>query len=152
MIVYYVVILKSFPIHRYLDLCLTQNIFFPCSGIHVDSPPTTPTLTTSYAHGTTNASLVHTTVGETLLRTVERWPDREAMAFLEGGVRKTFAEFQQEVSLFLKVYCRCYSEPQQMKVNSTIIATSVLFFSVFTTEVRCKIILVHGQIYEKITG
>uniref|UniRef100_A0A8C4DG91 Medium-chain acyl-CoA ligase ACSF2, mitochondrial n=1 Tax=Dicentrarchus labrax TaxID=13489 RepID=A0A8C4DG91_DICLA len=66
-------------------------------GIHVDSPPTIPTLTTSYAHGTSTTSLLHTTVGETLLRTVERWPDREAMAFLEGGVRKTFAQFQQDV-------------------------------------------------------
>ncbi|XP_035527420.1 medium-chain acyl-CoA ligase ACSF2, mitochondrial [Morone saxatilis] len=66
-------------------------------GIHVDSPPTIPTLTTSYAHGTSSTSLLHTTVGETLLRTVERWPDREAVAFMEGGVRKTFAQFQQDV-------------------------------------------------------
>uniref|UniRef100_A0A671YHL5 Medium-chain acyl-CoA ligase ACSF2, mitochondrial n=1 Tax=Sparus aurata TaxID=8175 RepID=A0A671YHL5_SPAAU len=66
-------------------------------GIHVDSPPTIPTLTTSYAHGTSSTTLLHYTVGETLQRAVERWPDREAMAFLEQGVRKTFAEFQQDV-------------------------------------------------------
>lgn len=29
------------------------------------------------------------------------------MAFLQDGVRKTFAQFQQDVSLFLKVYCVC---------------------------------------------
>ncbi|XP_067432165.1 medium-chain acyl-CoA ligase ACSF2, mitochondrial [Thunnus thynnus] len=66
-------------------------------GIHVDYPPIIPTLTTSYAHGTSSSTLLHTTVGETLLKTVERWPDREAMAFLHDGVRKTFAQFQQDV-------------------------------------------------------
>nr|XP_033466969.1 medium-chain acyl-CoA ligase ACSF2, mitochondrial [Epinephelus lanceolatus] len=65
--------------------------------IHVDSPPVVPTLTTSYVHGTSSTSLLHTTVGESLLRTVERWPDQQAMAFLQDGVRKTFAQFQQDV-------------------------------------------------------
>ncbi|KAG7507309.1 acyl-CoA synthetase family member 2, mitochondrial-like [Solea senegalensis] len=66
-------------------------------GIHVDSPPIIPTLTTSYAHGTSSTSLLHTTIAESLLRTVERIPDREAMAFLQDGVRKTFAQFQHDV-------------------------------------------------------
>ncbi|KAK5600783.1 Acyl-CoA synthetase member 2 mitochondrial, partial [Crenichthys baileyi] len=66
-------------------------------GIHVDSPPVIPTLTTSYVHGTSSTSLLHDTVAEALLKTVERWPDREAVAFLQDGVRKTFAEFQQDV-------------------------------------------------------
>ncbi|XP_075950302.1 medium-chain acyl-CoA ligase ACSF2, mitochondrial [Anarhichas minor] len=66
-------------------------------GIHVESPPITPTLTTSYAHGTSSTSLLHTTVGESLLQTVERWPDREAVIFLQDGVRKTFAQLQQDV-------------------------------------------------------
>ncbi|XP_042363382.1 medium-chain acyl-CoA ligase ACSF2, mitochondrial [Plectropomus leopardus] len=66
-------------------------------GIHVDSLPVVPTLTTSYAHGTSSKPLLHMTVGETLLRTVERWPDREALVFLQDGVRKTFAQFQQDV-------------------------------------------------------
>uniref|UniRef100_A0A3Q3LCV5 Medium-chain acyl-CoA ligase ACSF2, mitochondrial n=1 Tax=Mastacembelus armatus TaxID=205130 RepID=A0A3Q3LCV5_9TELE len=70
---------------------------FPCSGIHVDSPPIIPTLTTSYAHGTSSTSLLSATLGECLLRTVERWPDREAVVFVQDGVRKTFAQFQQEV-------------------------------------------------------
>uniref|UniRef100_A0A8D3CVJ6 Medium-chain acyl-CoA ligase ACSF2, mitochondrial n=1 Tax=Scophthalmus maximus TaxID=52904 RepID=A0A8D3CVJ6_SCOMX len=66
-------------------------------GIHVDSAPIMPVLTTSYAHGTSSTPLRHTTIAESLLRTVERWPDREAMAFLQDGVRKTFAEFQKDV-------------------------------------------------------
>jgi len=66
-------------------------------GIHVDSPPIVPTLTTSYAHGTSSTSLLHTTVAESLLRTVERWPDKEAVVFVQDGIRKTFAQFQQDV-------------------------------------------------------
>ncbi|KAM6896942.1 medium-chain acyl-CoA ligase ACSF2, mitochondrial [Xenentodon cancila] len=66
-------------------------------SIHVDFPPVIPTLTTSYAHGTSSTSLLHDTVGEALQKTVERWPDREAMVFLQDGVRKTFAQFQQDV-------------------------------------------------------
>ncbi|KAM6899005.1 medium-chain acyl-CoA ligase ACSF2, mitochondrial [Lycodopsis pacificus] len=66
-------------------------------GIHVESPPIIPTLTTSYAHGTSSISLLHTTIGESLLQTVERWPDREAVIFLQDGVRKTFSQLQQDV-------------------------------------------------------
>ncbi|XP_072312952.1 medium-chain acyl-CoA ligase ACSF2, mitochondrial isoform X1 [Eucyclogobius newberryi] len=65
--------------------------------IHVDSPPLIPTLTTSYAHGTSSVSLLHATIPEVLLSTVERVPDREAVAFLKDGVRKTFAQFQEDV-------------------------------------------------------
>uniref|UniRef100_A0AAX7UV96 Medium-chain acyl-CoA ligase ACSF2, mitochondrial n=1 Tax=Astatotilapia calliptera TaxID=8154 RepID=A0AAX7UV96_ASTCA len=50
-----------------------------------------------YVHGTSSTSLLHMTVAESLQRSVERWPDREAMAFLQDGVRKTFAQFQQDV-------------------------------------------------------
>lgn len=88
-------------------VCAWNHLLFLCSGIHVDYLPTIPTLTTSYAHGTSSTSLLHTTIGESLLKTVERWPDREAVVFLEDGVRKTFAQLQQDVSLFLKVYCLC---------------------------------------------
>ncbi|KAM4524765.1 medium-chain acyl-CoA ligase ACSF2, mitochondrial [Odontesthes bonariensis] len=77
----------------------TRQPGFPAAArwIHVDYPPIVPTLTTSYAHGTSSTSMLHYTVGEMLQKTVERWPDREAMAFLESGVRKTFAQFQQDV-------------------------------------------------------
>uniref|UniRef100_A0A3Q3VKZ3 Medium-chain acyl-CoA ligase ACSF2, mitochondrial n=1 Tax=Mola mola TaxID=94237 RepID=A0A3Q3VKZ3_MOLML len=67
------------------------------TGIHVDSPPIVPTLTTSYAHGTSTTPFSIRTVGESLLRTVERFPDREAVVFPEDGVRKTFAQLQQDV-------------------------------------------------------
>ncbi|XP_034563362.1 medium-chain acyl-CoA ligase ACSF2, mitochondrial [Notolabrus celidotus] len=66
-------------------------------GIHVDSPPNIPTLTTSYAHGTSSSPLVHYTIAEALQRTVDRVPDREAVVFVQDGVRKTFAEFQLDV-------------------------------------------------------
>ncbi|KAL6094481.1 acsf2 [Pungitius sinensis] len=66
-------------------------------GIHVDSPPISPTLTSSYAHGTSSTSLLNTTVGGALLRTAERWPDREAVIFVKDRVRKTFAQLQQDV-------------------------------------------------------
>ncbi|KAM3859616.1 medium-chain acyl-CoA ligase ACSF2, mitochondrial [Diretmus argenteus] len=66
-------------------------------GIHVDSPPIIPSLTTSYAHGTSSTSLLSTTVAEMLQQTVERRPDREAVAFLQDGVRKTFSQLQQDV-------------------------------------------------------
>ncbi|XP_054613904.1 medium-chain acyl-CoA ligase ACSF2, mitochondrial [Dunckerocampus dactyliophorus] len=66
-------------------------------GIHVDSPPIIPTLTTSYAHGTSSFTLQHATMGDVLLKAVERWPEREAMVFVQDGVRKTFAQFQEDV-------------------------------------------------------
>lgn len=81
------------------------KLLFPCSGIHVDSPPIIPTLTTSYGHGVSTTSFLYSTIGETLQNTTERFPDREAMTFVEDGVRKTFAQFQEDVSHFLKVYC-----------------------------------------------
>ncbi|XP_031416732.1 medium-chain acyl-CoA ligase ACSF2, mitochondrial isoform X2 [Clupea harengus] len=67
------------------------------SSIHVDSPPVEPSLTTSYAHGTSTRSLLSSTVGQTLQAAAERWPDREALVFVQDGVRKTFAQFKQEV-------------------------------------------------------
>lgn len=66
--------------------------------LHVDQPPIVPTLTTSYVHGTSSTALRHATVGELLLSTVERQPDREALVFSEDGVRKTFAQFYQDVT------------------------------------------------------
>ncbi|XP_038139388.1 medium-chain acyl-CoA ligase ACSF2, mitochondrial [Cyprinodon tularosa] len=66
-------------------------------AIHVDSAPVVPTLTTSYVHGTSSWSLLHDTVAETLQKTVERLPDREAVVFVQDSIRKTFAEFQKDV-------------------------------------------------------
>uniref|UniRef100_A0A3P8S1C3 Medium-chain acyl-CoA ligase ACSF2, mitochondrial n=1 Tax=Amphiprion percula TaxID=161767 RepID=A0A3P8S1C3_AMPPE len=66
-------------------------------GIHVDCPPIIPTLTSSYVHGTSSTPLQQATVAETLLKSVELHPDKEAMVFKEDGLRKTFAEFYQDV-------------------------------------------------------
>uniref|UniRef100_A0A8C8IWK0 Medium-chain acyl-CoA ligase ACSF2, mitochondrial n=1 Tax=Oncorhynchus tshawytscha TaxID=74940 RepID=A0A8C8IWK0_ONCTS len=66
-------------------------------SLHVDSPPTIPTLTTSYAHGTSSKSLLFSTVGGSLQASAERFPDREAVVFLQDGVRKTFSQLQQDV-------------------------------------------------------
>uniref|UniRef100_A0A9J7YMH6 Medium-chain acyl-CoA ligase ACSF2, mitochondrial n=1 Tax=Cyprinus carpio carpio TaxID=630221 RepID=A0A9J7YMH6_CYPCA len=66
-------------------------------AIHVDSPPSIPTLTTSYAHGISSHSLLSSTVDQCLKHTVERYPDREALVFMQDGMRKTFAQFYQDV-------------------------------------------------------
>uniref|UniRef100_A0A8C7FZU1 Medium-chain acyl-CoA ligase ACSF2, mitochondrial n=1 Tax=Oncorhynchus kisutch TaxID=8019 RepID=A0A8C7FZU1_ONCKI len=66
-------------------------------AVHVDSPPTIPTLTTSYAHGTSSKSLLFSTVGGSLQASAERFPDREAVVFLQDRVRKTFSQLQQDV-------------------------------------------------------
>ncbi|XP_041634222.1 medium-chain acyl-CoA ligase ACSF2, mitochondrial-like [Cheilinus undulatus] len=68
-----------------------------CRSLHVDSPPHIPSLTTSYVHGTSSASLLSMTVSQSLDYTVQRWPDREAVVFLQDGIRKTFHQFQQDV-------------------------------------------------------
>ncbi|XP_056325124.1 medium-chain acyl-CoA ligase ACSF2, mitochondrial [Danio aesculapii] len=66
-------------------------------AIHVDNPPSIPALTTSYVHGLSSHSLQSSTVDQCLQATVERYPDREAMVFVQDGIRKTFAEFYQDV-------------------------------------------------------
>eukprot|EP00066_Takifugu_rubripes_P013105 XP_011602371.1 PREDICTED: acyl-CoA synthetase family member 2, mitochondrial-like [Takifugu rubripes] len=66
-------------------------------SIHVDGPPSVPSLTTSYVHGTSSVSLLYQTVGQRLDSTVQRWPDREAVVCVQDGIRKTFSQFQQDV-------------------------------------------------------
>ncbi|KAI1884356.1 hypothetical protein AGOR_G00225570 [Albula goreensis] len=68
-----------------------------CRLLHVDSPPSVPEVTTSYVHGTSSQSMLSLTVGQTLQNAAERWPDREATVFLQEGIRKTFAEFNEDV-------------------------------------------------------
>lgn len=64
----------------------------------MDSPPSVPSLTTSYVHGTSSVSLLYQTVSQSLDSTVQRWPDREAVVYVQDGIRKTFSQFQQDVS------------------------------------------------------
>nr|XP_046271184.1 medium-chain acyl-CoA ligase ACSF2, mitochondrial-like [Scatophagus argus] len=77
-------------------LCGT-NLLQHFRSLHVDSAPQTPALTSSYVHGTSSNSLLSLTVSQSLESTVQRWPNREAVIFLKEGIRKTFAEFQQDV-------------------------------------------------------
>lgn len=66
-------------------------------AVHVDSPPSIPTLTTSYVHGISSHPLLSSTVDQCLQHSVERYPDREAVVFMRDGMRKTFAQFYQDV-------------------------------------------------------
>ncbi|XP_037332631.2 medium-chain acyl-CoA ligase ACSF2, mitochondrial-like [Pungitius pungitius] len=77
----------------------TATLLQWCRPLHVDSPPRTSSLTSSYVHGTSSISLLPLTVGQSLDSTVQRWPDREAVVFRQDGVRKTFAQFQQDVDM-----------------------------------------------------
>ncbi|XP_043946443.1 medium-chain acyl-CoA ligase ACSF2, mitochondrial-like isoform X2 [Protopterus annectens] len=74
----------------------TYGIQQSCA-FHNDYPPMTPTLTNSYVHGTCNMPLIAKTVGECLEETTSKYPDREAMVFDRDGIRKTFAQFNEEV-------------------------------------------------------
>ncbi|NWV33948.1 ACSF2 synthetase, partial [Grantiella picta] len=51
----------------------------------------------SYIQGPSDIPLLDKTVGQCLEETVERFPDREALVFCRDGVRKTFAQFREEV-------------------------------------------------------
>ncbi|NXD13648.1 ACSF2 synthetase, partial [Nothocercus nigrocapillus] len=51
----------------------------------------------SYVQGTLDIPLLTKTVGQCLDETVQRFPDRDALVFCRDGVRKTFAQFKEEV-------------------------------------------------------
>ncbi|XP_049601035.1 medium-chain acyl-CoA ligase ACSF2, mitochondrial-like isoform X1 [Syngnathus scovelli] len=65
--------------------------------LHVDGPPCRPSLSSSYVHGTSAVSLLSLTMGQCLEAAARRWPQREAVVFLQDGIRKTFERFQQDV-------------------------------------------------------
>uniref|UniRef100_A0A8C0BZ24 Medium-chain acyl-CoA ligase ACSF2, mitochondrial n=1 Tax=Buteo japonicus TaxID=224669 RepID=A0A8C0BZ24_9AVES len=62
--------------------------WFPVEGWRV---------TNSYVQGTLDVPLLTKTMGQCLDETVERFPDRNALVFCRDGVRKTFAQFKEEV-------------------------------------------------------
>ncbi|XP_052375952.1 medium-chain acyl-CoA ligase ACSF2, mitochondrial-like isoform X1 [Oncorhynchus keta] len=68
-----------------------------CRSLHVDSPPLVPGQSFSYVHGASSVSLLGQTVGQSLQAAADRWPHREALVFLQDGVRKTFSQFQEDV-------------------------------------------------------
>ncbi|NXV48435.1 ACSF2 synthetase, partial [Uria aalge] len=51
----------------------------------------------SYIQGTLDIPLLAKTMGQCLDETVERFPDRDAVVFCRDRVRKTFAQFKEEV-------------------------------------------------------
>jgi fatty-acyl-CoA synthase len=51
----------------------------------------------SYSQGVSTAPLLHQTIGETLDRAAERWPDQEAVVVRDQNIRLTFAELRREV-------------------------------------------------------
>uniref|UniRef100_A0A3Q2XV66 Medium-chain acyl-CoA ligase ACSF2, mitochondrial n=2 Tax=Hippocampus comes TaxID=109280 RepID=A0A3Q2XV66_HIPCM len=68
-------------------------------GLHVDHPPRRPPPGDgiSYVHGASAVSLLSTTIGQSLDAAARRWPQREAVVFLQDGVRKTFQNLQRDV-------------------------------------------------------
>ncbi|KAM8797026.1 medium-chain acyl-CoA ligase ACSF2, mitochondrial [Eudromia elegans] len=67
------------------------------SALHTRISSTAHRVTSSYVQGTLDIPLLNKTVGQCLDETVQRFPDRDALVFCRDGVRKTFAQFKEEV-------------------------------------------------------
>ncbi|XP_025054944.1 acyl-CoA synthetase family member 2, mitochondrial [Alligator sinensis] len=67
------------------------------NALHTHASLPKPAAANSYVHGILNVPLLTKTVDRCLEETVHRFPDREAMVFCREGVRKTFAQFKQDV-------------------------------------------------------
>lgn len=78
----------------------TRPLSLSCKREYEKSPDVKRQLTWSYCHGPSNIPFVGETVGEQLLRTVERTPDTECLVFSESGTRRTFQQLMQEVDQF----------------------------------------------------
>lgn len=71
---------------------------FHCSSVQTAGQiPTRPVTATSYVHGLSDVPLMPKTVSQCLEDTTNRWPDRDAVVFPKTGIRKSFAQFTQEV-------------------------------------------------------
>ncbi|KAM7089036.1 medium-chain acyl-CoA ligase ACSF2, mitochondrial [Ciconia maguari] len=69
----------------------------PGSALHTGMPSASHRVTNSYVQGTLDVPLLTKTMSQCLDETVERVPDRDALVFCRDGVRKTFAQFKEEV-------------------------------------------------------
>ncbi|XP_074703082.1 medium-chain acyl-CoA ligase ACSF2, mitochondrial isoform X1 [Strix aluco] len=69
----------------------------PGSALHTGMSSGSYRLTNSYVQGTSDIPLLTRTIGQCLDVTAERFPDRHALVFCRDGVRKTFAQFKEEV-------------------------------------------------------
>ncbi|KAM9639088.1 medium-chain acyl-CoA ligase ACSF2, mitochondrial isoform 1-T1 [Morphnus guianensis] len=67
------------------------------SALHTGMPSACHRVTNSYVQGTLDVPLLTKTMGQCLDETVEKFPDRNALVFCRDGVRKTFAQFKEEV-------------------------------------------------------
>jgi fatty-acyl-CoA synthase len=56
----------------------------------------------SYVSGTSSVPLLGDTIGDNLRRTVERFPDREALVVVHQGVRMTYRQFWEETSVIAR--------------------------------------------------
>ncbi|KFV19292.1 hypothetical protein N340_06743, partial [Tauraco erythrolophus] len=72
-------------------------LLFFRSALHTGMPSASHRVTTSYIQGTLDIPLLSKTVGQCMDETVERFPDREALVFCRDGLRRTFAQFKEEV-------------------------------------------------------
>ncbi|PKU36468.1 hypothetical protein llap_13230 [Limosa lapponica baueri] len=72
-------------------------LLFVHSALHTGMPSASQMVTNSYIQGTSDIPLLDKTMGQCLDETVERFPDRDAVVFCRDGVRKTFAQFKEEV-------------------------------------------------------
>uniref|UniRef100_A0A8C6Z3I2 Medium-chain acyl-CoA ligase ACSF2, mitochondrial n=1 Tax=Nothoprocta perdicaria TaxID=30464 RepID=A0A8C6Z3I2_NOTPE len=67
------------------------------SALHTRISSTAHRVTSSYVQGTFDIPLLTKTVGQCLDETAQRFPERDALVFCRDGVRKTFAQFKEEV-------------------------------------------------------
>ncbi|XP_010214329.1 PREDICTED: acyl-CoA synthetase family member 2, mitochondrial [Tinamus guttatus] len=82
---------------RSLLASVSQLLLLFYSALHTRISSTAHRVTSSYVQGTLDIPLLTKTVGQCLDETVQRFPDRDALVFCRDGVRKTFAQFKEEV-------------------------------------------------------
>ncbi|KAL8163306.1 UNVERIFIED_CONTAM: hypothetical protein K2H54_017039 [Gekko kuhli] len=61
------------------------------------APPTAQVTKKSFVRGVTDIPLISKTVDQCLEETTNQYPEREAVVYSKEGVRKTFAQFRQDV-------------------------------------------------------
>ena len=78
----------------------------------------------SHTHGPTDVPLLDQTIGEHLRRTVERFPDREALVVPHQGYRATYAELWAEVDRAARAFSRAASARATASASGRATATS----------------------------
>uniref|UniRef100_A0A8C2UHW3 Medium-chain acyl-CoA ligase ACSF2, mitochondrial n=1 Tax=Coturnix japonica TaxID=93934 RepID=A0A8C2UHW3_COTJA len=78
-------------------LVSVSQLLFLHSALRTGTLSASHRVTDSYIQGTLDIPLLNKTVGQCLDETAERFPHRDAFVFHRDGVRKTFAQFKEEV-------------------------------------------------------